>query len=225
MEESSYQTLEALAGEITKRLIRFVIIPIVIEYLKKQDKLNTLNDDPEKVYWSHILHFVEAVPLLKVKLQKPGIYRNTTPGVELVTNAFPAPGSEIMGLWKGYKNLELPPFPLPGSLENWIRDSQGETKAMEDNNVSATDLYKQNTMVSYYQVVDENEIAVFSDEGSIATVEEYVTRQEEQNQVKINTDHTDNTPKTDEENGRRPSRIRRWKNSMLPMARNARPGR
>lgn len=167
MEESSYQTLEALAGEITKRLIRFVIIPIVVEYLKTQEYFSSLNEDPETVEWSSVPRFAAAVPLLKVKLQKPGIYRNTTPGVELLTNAFPARGSEIMELWRGYKNLELPPFPLQGSLENWIRDSQGTTEATDNNNVSVTERDKQDPTVYRQQEIHENETVIDSPETSI----------------------------------------------------------
>ncbi|TGO38814.1 hypothetical protein BHYA_0067g00230 [Botrytis hyacinthi] len=119
IEESSFQTLEALAERISKNIIRHSLIPTIIKQTCTKDKWDELADDYVDVPWEET-EVPEICPIVKIKLEKPSIYIDTTPGVEMSMDIRPSSDSPYFYLWEGYKRLRLCPRPLIGTLTDWI---------------------------------------------------------------------------------------------------------
>ncbi|KAK6615202.1 Folic acid synthesis protein fol1-like protein 2 [Botrytis cinerea] len=119
IEESSFQTLEALAEHIITNIIRHSLIPTIMKLSFSKDGLDELADDYKYVPWKETRVF-KLCPIVKIKLEKPGIYIDTTPGVEMSMDMRPSCDSAYFNLWDGYKRLRLCPRPLIGTLADWI---------------------------------------------------------------------------------------------------------
>ncbi|KAF7856876.1 hypothetical protein EAF04_009637 [Stromatinia cepivora] len=132
MEESSFQTLEALAEHIGKLLTRYVLIPNIIAKgstasSKAANKWDSFSDDYKKVPWEET-DVANYCPIVKIKLEKPGIYMDTTPGVEMAMDIRPQPNSPYFYLWEGYKKLKTPERSYNGTLKDWIAENYPEDR-------------------------------------------------------------------------------------------------
>ncbi|KAF7919503.1 uncharacterized protein EAE98_009343 [Botrytis deweyae] len=127
IEESSFQTLEALAERISKNIIRHSLIPTIIKQASTRDNWDELADDHEVVPWEETL-VPKLCPIVKIKLEKPSIYIDTTPGVEMNMDIRPSCDSPYFSLWEGYKRLRLCPRPLIGTLKDWIAQQREGSK-------------------------------------------------------------------------------------------------
>ncbi|APA07063.1 hypothetical protein sscle_02g018330 [Sclerotinia sclerotiorum 1980 UF-70] len=130
MEESSFQTLEALAEHIGKLLIRYVLIPKIIGVVStaSSEAANTwdsLSDDYKKVPWEET-NVGDFRSIVKIKLEKPGIYMDTIPGVEMSMDFQPQPNSPYFDLWENYKKLKTPERSYNGTLKDWIAENYPE---------------------------------------------------------------------------------------------------
>ncbi|TEY42652.1 hypothetical protein BOTCAL_0387g00060 [Botryotinia calthae] len=125
LEESSFQTLEALAEHISKNIIRHSLIPTIMKLSFSRDTWDELADDYKDVPWEETRVF-RLCPIVKIKLEKPGIYIDTTPGVEMSMDIRPFCDSPYFNLWDGYKKLRLCPRPLTGTLTDWIAQEHPE---------------------------------------------------------------------------------------------------
>ncbi|KAF5878663.1 uncharacterized protein Bfra_000830 [Botrytis fragariae] len=135
IEESSFQTLEALAERISKNIIRHSLIPTMIKQTSTKDKWDELADDYADVPWEET-HVPRICPIVKIKLEKPSIYVDTTPGVEMSMDIRPSCDSPYFDLWEGYKRLRLCPRPLIGTLTDWIaQEHPGGSKDGTSSNV------------------------------------------------------------------------------------------
>ncbi|QSZ31254.1 hypothetical protein DSL72_000817 [Monilinia vaccinii-corymbosi] len=145
MEESSFQTLEALAEQIGKRVTRHILIPNLIakvrsESAKANNKWESYSDDYKMVPWKKT-EIINLCSTIKIKLEKPGIYIDTTPGVEMTMDIRPLPNSPYFSLWKGYKRLSTPKRPFEGSLNEWIAKNSPE--GMTEGDSTMLDLAQQ----------------------------------------------------------------------------------
>ncbi|KAF7906060.1 hypothetical protein EAF00_000339 [Botryotinia globosa] len=134
IEESSFQTLEALAERISKNIIRHSLIPVIIKQASATDNWDELADDYEDVPWEKTL-VPKLCPIVKVKLEKPTIYIDTTPGVEMSMDIRPSCDSPYFYLWEGYKRLHICPRPLIGTLTDWIAQEHEGSKNGTSSNV------------------------------------------------------------------------------------------
>ncbi|TGO29005.1 hypothetical protein BPAE_0020g00500 [Botrytis paeoniae] len=125
IEESSFQTLEALAERISKNIIRHSLIPTMTKQAFTKDKWDELADDYIDVPWEET-HVLRLCPIVKIKLEKPSIYIDTTPGVEMSMDIRPLCDSPYFNLWEGYKRLHLCPRPLKCTLTDWIAQEYPE---------------------------------------------------------------------------------------------------
>ncbi|KAF7958480.1 hypothetical protein EAE96_002024 [Botrytis aclada] len=125
IEESSFKTLEALAEHISKNIIRHSLIPIIMKTAFTKDQLNELPDDYIDVPWEET-HVPGLCPIVKIKLEKPSIYIDTTPGVEMSMDIRPLCDSPYFNLWEGHKRLRSCPRPLIGTLTDWIAKEHPE---------------------------------------------------------------------------------------------------
>ncbi|TGO58591.1 hypothetical protein BCON_0053g00260 [Botryotinia convoluta] len=125
IEESSFKTLEALAEHISKNIIRHSLIPTMMKQAFTKDKWDELTDDYIDVPWEET-HVPKLCPIVKIKLEKPSIYIDTTPGVEMSMDIRPLCDSPYFYLWEGYKRLRLCPRPLIGTLTDWIAQEHPE---------------------------------------------------------------------------------------------------
>ncbi|KAI9650499.1 hypothetical protein NHQ30_000515 [Ciborinia camelliae] len=140
IEETSFQTLEALAEYIGKRITRHFLIPNIIKKLSTENaeaatRWESLSNDYTQVPWE-TLDVMRLCPILKIKLEKPSIYIDTTPGVEMTMDTRPLPNSPYLDLWKGYKTLEMPERPIRGTLDDWIAEKYPED--LEESGESGT---------------------------------------------------------------------------------------
>ncbi|KAJ8070452.1 hypothetical protein OCU04_000826 [Sclerotinia nivalis] len=130
MEESSFQTLEALAEHIGKLLTRYVLIPNIIGIVGAAgsgaaNKWDSFSDDYKKVPWKET-NVADFCSIVKIKLEKPGIYMDTTPGVEMAMDIRPQPNSPYFYLWEDYKRLKTPERSYNGTLKDWITKNYPE---------------------------------------------------------------------------------------------------
>ncbi|ESZ92384.1 hypothetical protein SBOR_7239 [Sclerotinia borealis F-4128] len=130
IEESTFKTLEALAEHICKRVARYFLIPMIVKRLridsaKYANKWEIFDDDYTKNPWEETI-VSYLCPFIKIKLEKPGIYLDTTPGVEMTMDIRPSPRSPYFYLWKGYKTLKIPDRPFEGTLKDWIAKNDPE---------------------------------------------------------------------------------------------------
>ncbi|KAB8302884.1 hypothetical protein EYC80_006209 [Monilinia laxa] len=142
IEESSFQTLEALAEEIGKRVTRYLIIPNIIarvqaQNIKGKKKWEKFSDDYKMVPWKKT-EVMDLCSVIKIKLEKPSIYIDTAPSVKMTMDIRPLPNSPYFALWKGYKKLSMPGRPLDCSLREWITKNDPEN--MGDGNSTMLDL-------------------------------------------------------------------------------------
>ncbi|KAH6671220.1 Dihydroneopterin aldolase-domain-containing protein [Halenospora varia] len=95
IEESSFQTLEALATHVCRRIIKYFLLP---HYLEREENLD---ENPD-------------VPNVKICLEKPtAVTMADAPVIELVMNA------RNSGLWERCPIIKVP-FPLSSTLDHWI---------------------------------------------------------------------------------------------------------
>ncbi|TGO90953.1 hypothetical protein BPOR_0045g00160 [Botrytis porri] len=125
IEESSFQTLEALAERISKNIIRHSLIPTMIKQTSTKDNWDELAANYEDVPWEKT-YVPRLCPIVRIKLEKPSIYIDTTPGVEMSMDIRPSCDSPYFNLWEGYKRLRLCPRPLIGTLTDWIAQEHPE---------------------------------------------------------------------------------------------------
>ena len=98
-----------------------------MQALRKEygDKIDSLGDDYRKFPWKDI-KLLDYCPIVKVKLEKPGIYMNTTPGVEMVMDFRPMEGAAHFGLWEGFQTLKTPPRAMKGTFNDWMAENYPE---------------------------------------------------------------------------------------------------
>lgn len=106
MEESSFQTLEALASHISQRIIIYFLIP---HYPADQQE-DTKNPLPG---WNY--------QRIRIKLEKPtAVTFADAPVVEMLVDSDPKINKDVGSLWENAGVVRLPPFPLEGKLGDWI---------------------------------------------------------------------------------------------------------
>ena len=105
IEESSFQTLEALANHLGKRIIMHFIIPWSVSDPKKKD-----------VY-----------PRIRISLGKPiAVTFADAPAIEVLLDSNPRINESVAKLWEIDDISWLPPFPLQGRLDEWIKESSSK---------------------------------------------------------------------------------------------------
>ncbi|KAH8657431.1 Dihydroneopterin aldolase-domain-containing protein [Tricladium varicosporioides] len=95
IEESSFQTLEALATHVCRRIIRYFLLP---HYREREGDLDEISD----------------IPNVKICLEKPtAVTMADAPVIELAMSA------RDSGLWELCPITKVP-FPLSSTLDHWI---------------------------------------------------------------------------------------------------------
>ncbi|CAD6448025.1 4ba4a0ed-83ef-4266-b66a-21246ae65287 [Sclerotinia trifoliorum] len=127
MEESSFQTLEALAEHIGKLLTRYVLIPKIIGAVSTASSeaaktWESFSDDYKKVPWEET-DVKDFCSIVNIKLEKPGIYMDTIPGVEMSMDIQPQSNSPYFYLWEDYEKLKIPERSYNGTLKDWIAEN------------------------------------------------------------------------------------------------------
>lgn len=106
----------------------------MIKQASTTDNWDELADDYKDVPWEKTL-VPKLCPIVKVKLEKPSIYIDTTPGVEMSMDIRPSYDSPYFYLWEGYKRLHICPRPLIGTLTDWIAQEHERSKDRTSSNV------------------------------------------------------------------------------------------
>jgi hypothetical protein len=101
IEESSFQTLEALAAQVSHRIIQYFLIP------------RTCHGDDG------------PLERIKICLEKPtAVTIADAPAVEILVEADPALNSFTQRLLRSNAEKKIPPFPLEGRLDSWIQENE-----------------------------------------------------------------------------------------------------
>lgn len=103
-------------------------------------KWKTFSEDYTKIPWKKTGIF-DHCPTIKIKLEKPGIYLDTTPSVELTMDTRPMPNSPYFELWKGWQKSTWPARPLMGTLEDWVAEKDPE--GPQEGNSGKVDIERQ----------------------------------------------------------------------------------
>ncbi|KAF4629213.1 hypothetical protein G7Y89_g8941 [Cudoniella acicularis] len=108
IEESSFQTLEALATHVCQRVIKYLVIP---QYIPK---------GPNAI-----------CPLVRIRLEKPtAVTMADAPVVELVVNSGPQVTAAFYSFQQiqDYSTIKVTkvPFPLQGKLNDWIAKEEAK---------------------------------------------------------------------------------------------------
>ncbi|CZS91506.1 uncharacterized protein RAG0_02109 [Rhynchosporium agropyri] len=118
-EESSFQTLEALALHLIERIIQYVILPLA------SSKASDISDKPQ----------LDNYPLIRIYLSKPtAVTFADAPTVSMVVDSDPGNSEvarEVWGRNAGKGAIRRVPFPLVGRLEEWI-EKQGNDRESSD---------------------------------------------------------------------------------------------
>jgi hypothetical protein len=100
IEESSFQTLEALGMHLGHRLVKHFAIP----------QFGGIRN--------------EIYPRFKISLAKPtAVMFADAPTVEMLVDSNPAVNKAVEKLWQNGEDAKLPPFPLQGRLDVWIKEN------------------------------------------------------------------------------------------------------
>ncbi|KAI9053411.1 hypothetical protein LZ554_002369 [Drepanopeziza brunnea f. sp. 'monogermtubi'] len=116
-EESSFQTLEALAGHLITRLIRYIVIPRLLTSLPHSTPTPSSTAPPGRNY-----------PRIKIALSKPtAVTFAEAPTVEMAVDADPGASEIARRVWGevGGEGGRKVPFPLMGRLDEWIEREGG----------------------------------------------------------------------------------------------------
>jgi len=99
VEESSFQTLEALLSHLSRIIITYFIIPRFSQ-----------------------LPNTALYPRIKISIEKPtAVTFADAPVVEILVDSDPQKDPDAKALWlRFYKKKIRPPFPLTGRLDEWI---------------------------------------------------------------------------------------------------------
>lgn len=120
------------------------MIPIVVKALRSEstkatNKWENLSDNYKKVSWKKT-DVNDSCPVIKIKLEKPGIYQDTTPSVELTMDIRALSNSPYFDLWKGYKDLKVPERPFKDTMKDWIAENYPHD--VEDGDSGLVDLQR-----------------------------------------------------------------------------------
>ncbi|CAL3962218.1 unnamed protein product [Diplocarpon coronariae] len=114
-EESSFQTLEALAEHLVNRIIRYTLIP----HLTSAHLAPTTSPSKPLNY-----------PRIKISLSKPtAVTFADAPTVEMIADSDPCVNQLANRAWEefGRDGVRRVPFPLQGRLDNWIEKGREES--------------------------------------------------------------------------------------------------
>lgn len=102
IEESSFETLEALVMHVGHRLLKHFLIPEFASACRE-----------DNVY-----------PRFKISLAKPtAVTFADAPVIELLVESDPEANASTRKLWEEYDGRQSPPpFPLEGRLDDWIEN-------------------------------------------------------------------------------------------------------
>ena len=110
IEESSFQTLEALATHVGRRILKYFLSPIVVH--------RGGGGTHERI---------------KICLEKPtAVTFAEAPAVEILIDSNPDVNGFARHLLRGNMKARKPPFPLQGSLNQWIRENGPEAVSGEE---------------------------------------------------------------------------------------------
>ncbi|KAH6724838.1 Dihydroneopterin aldolase-domain-containing protein [Leptodontidium sp. MPI-SDFR-AT-0119] len=118
-EESSFQTLEALAQHLIERIIQYILIP---------HSSSSAPSNPSPLTKPHIQNHSK----IKISLSKPtAVMFADAPTVEMVVDSDPEKSQVARGVWErvgkegGGVGVREVPFPLVGRLDEWIARGEG----------------------------------------------------------------------------------------------------
>ncbi|EKD11888.1 dihydropteroate synthase [Drepanopeziza brunnea f. sp. 'multigermtubi' MB_m1] len=122
-EESSFQTLEALAEHLITRLIRYIVIPHLLTSLPHSTPTPAQTPTP-----SSTAPPGRTYPRIKIALSKPtAVTFADAPTVEMAVDADPGASEIAARVWGevGGEGGRKVPFPLMGRLDEWIEREGG----------------------------------------------------------------------------------------------------
>jgi len=114
IEESSFQTLEALCTHLTHRIITYFLLPHYPPQSPSQRQTETSHPPPLQG-WNF--------QRIRIRLSKPtAVMFADSPTVEMLVDSDPAVNRGVEALWKdrGENGGRQVPFPLQGRLDEWI---------------------------------------------------------------------------------------------------------
>ncbi|KAK0119038.1 hypothetical protein ONS96_012106 [Cadophora gregata f. sp. sojae] len=120
-EESSFQTLEALAQHLITRIIKYILVPhSSFKYHSSSPSSLTLPSDLPPSSSASKPH---NHPRIKISLSKPtAVTFANAPTVEMVLDSDPESDEVVRRVWESAKieGVRKVPFPLQGRLDEWI---------------------------------------------------------------------------------------------------------
>jgi len=117
IEESEFETLEALAEFLYIRITKFFLIPL----LQADSILSVSSEQP----WARLKIIANRI---RISLEKPTVVPFAdAPMVEIMVDVHPhlTDNEEVKRAWSAFDKAKSPPFPLQGRLDEWIRSQGG----------------------------------------------------------------------------------------------------